>query len=64
MEWTEVLRQTVNYLEEHLLEGDPAAAAAKNVYLSPVYLQKGFKLVTGYSMAEYVRGRRLYLAGL
>ena len=41
-----------------------AEGAAQAVYLSPLYLQRGFKLVTGYSMGEYVRDRRLYLAGL
>lgn len=64
MEWTETLRRTVDYLEEHLLEPGAAEGAARAVYLSPLYLQRGFKLVTGYSMGEYVRNRRLYLAGL
>ena len=64
MEWTETLRRTVDYLEEHLLEENAAEGAARAVSLSPLYLQRGFKLVTGYSMGEYVRNRRLYLAGL
>lgn len=64
MEWTETLRRTIDYLETHLLETDAAEGASKAVYLSPLYLQRGFKLVTGYSMGEYVRNRRLYLAGL
>jgi len=64
MEWTEILRRTVDYLEDRLLEKDVAEKAAQTVYLSPLYLQRGFKLVTGYSMGEYVRNRRLYLAGL
>lgn len=64
MEWTETLRRTVDYLEAHLLEEDPAEGAAEEVWLSPLYLQRGFKLVTGYSLGEYVRKRRLYLAGL
>lgn len=64
MEWTETLKRAITYLEDHLLEEDPAAGAAESAHLSPFYLQKGFKLVTGYSMGEYVRNRRLYLAGL
>lgn len=64
MEWTETLKRAIVYMEDHLLEEDPAEGAAKEVCLSPLYLQKGFKLVTGYSMGEYVRNRRLYLAGL
>lgn len=64
MEWTETLKRALAYLEDHLLEEDPAGGAAEAVYLSPFYLQKGFRLVTGYSMGEYIRYRRLYLAGL
>lgn len=64
MEWTETLKRAVTYLEEHLLEEGAAEKAAEAAHLSPFYLQKGFKLVTGYSMGEYVRNRRLYLAGL
>ena len=64
MEWTETLKRAVAYLEEHLLEDVAAEKAAEAAHLSPFYLQKGFKLVTGYSMGEYVRNRRLYLAGL
>lgn len=64
MEWTETLRRTITYLENHLLDENPVADASREAYLSPFYLQKGFKLVTGFTMGEYVRHRRLYLAGL
>ena len=59
MEWTETLRRTIDSLEEHLLEADAAEGAARAVYLSPLYLQRGFKLVTGSSLSEYIRNRRL-----
>lgn len=64
MEWMETLKRTIAYLENHLLDEDPVEDAARAAAFSPLYLQKGFKLVTGYSMGEYVRNRRLYLAGL
>ena len=41
-----------------------AADIAEEVHISSFYLQKGFKLVTGYSIGEYMRCRRLYLAAL
>lgn len=41
-----------------------SSEAADAVFVSPFYLQKGFKLMTGYSMTEYIRSRRLYLAAL
>ncbi len=64
MEWMEALRRAIDCLEEHLLDEGAAEKAAHAACLSPLYLQKGFRLVTGYSMGEYIRCRRLYLAGL
>lgn len=64
MEWTESIRKAISYLEEHLLDVDGDLNAAAEVGISQFYLQKGFQVMTGYSMAEYVRSRRLYLAAL
>ena len=64
MEWVTALRQAVNYMEAHLMEDVNAADIAEEVHISSFYLQKGFKLVTGYSIGEYMRCRRLYLAAL
>ena len=49
MEWTETLRRTVDYLEEHLLEDGAAEDAAQ----AAVYLAK----------AEYVTGTVLTVDG-
>lgn len=51
-------------MEQHLLEVKGAEAIANEVYISSYYLQKGFKVMTGYTMSEYVRNRRLYMAAL
>lgn len=64
MEWMESIRKSIDYMEQHLLTLEGAEEIADAVHMSPFYLQKGFKLMTGYSMAEYVRNRRLYLAAL
>lgn len=37
---------------------------AKEVGVSSMYLQKAFPLMPGYTIAEYVRNRKLYLAAL
>ena len=50
MDWTETLKRTIAFLEDHLMEDNAPERAAEAVYLSPFYLQKGFKLVTGYSL--------------
>lgn len=64
MEWTESLKKAIRYMEEHLLEHISAEDVAKQVHMSAFYLQKGFKIMTGYSVGEYIRYRRLYLAAL
>lgn len=64
MEWITGLRQAVAYMEAHLLDEISAVDVAKELNISPFYLQKGFKIMTGYSIGEYIRCRRLYLAAL
>lgn len=64
MEWTEALKRSIAYMEEHLLEDISAVDIAEALFLSPFYFQKGFSIMTGYSVGEYLRCRRLYLAGL
>lgn len=64
MEWLESIRKSIDYMEEHLLTLEGAEEIADAVHMSSFYLQKGFKLMTGYSLAEYIRNRRLYLAAL
>lgn len=64
MEWLASLRKSIDYMEEHLLTDIGAREVADAVHISPFYFQKGFKIVTGYSIGEYLRNRRLYLAGL
>lgn len=64
MEWTECFRKAIDYMEEHLLEETGAEEVADEVHMSPYYFQKGFKIMTGFSIGEYIRCRRLYLAAL
>ena len=64
MEWLTTIRKSIEYIEEHLKDKISAQDVSKQVYLSQVHFQKGFQVMTGYSPAEYVRNRRLYLAAL
>lgn len=59
MEWLTCLREALNYIEAHLEEPLTVGEIAKHVYLSPFYLQKGFQVMTGFSIGEYIRNRRL-----
>ena len=64
MDWLTSLKKSIDYMEEHLLVDIDANEVADVVHISPYYFQKGFKIVTGYSIGEYLRNRRLYLAGI
>lgn len=64
MEWTESLKRSINFMENHLLEDISPDDVAAEVHISSFYLQKGFSIMTGYSIGEYIRYRRLYLAAL
>ena len=64
MEWLTCIRTAIDYMEEHLKDNISAQDVADQVYLSPFFLQRGFSLMTGYGIGEYIRNRRLYQAAL
>lgn len=64
MEWVTAIRTAIGYMENHLSENISVQDVADQVYLSPFFLQRGFSLMTGYGISEYLRSRRLYQAAL
>ncbi|MDK2808485.1 MAG: AraC family transcriptional regulator [Clostridiales bacterium] len=64
MEWTQALKEAIAYIEDHLESDCSVEKVANAVHISPFYFQKAFKMITGYTIGEYVRNRRLYLAAL
>ena len=64
MEWLTAIRGAVAYMEDHLREEVRLDDVARAVHLSPFFLQRGFSLMTGYGIGEYLRNRRLYQAAL
>lgn len=63
MEWTEAIGTALRYIEDHITEDLSVERIAGQVYLSPFYFQKGFAMLCGITLADYVRSRRLALAG-
>ena len=63
MEWIESIREAISYIEENITEDLSMNEIADRVNISPFYFQKGFGMLCGYSLSEYIRGRRLALAG-
>ena len=64
MEWLTCVRTAIDYMEAHLEEDVGAEDVARRVFLSPFFLQRGFALMTGCGIGEYLRNRRLYQAAL
>ncbi len=64
MEWITAIRTAIEFMETHLGENISAQDVAERVYLSPFFFQRGFSLMTGYGIGEYLRNRRLYQAAL
>ncbi len=62
MEWLDRMRRALDYLEERL--GEPLAVdeAARQACASTFHFQRLFHMLTGVTVAEYVRKRRLTLA--
>ena len=63
MEWTEAVREAVSFMESHIMEEITMHDVAEQVHISPFYFHKGFSILCGYSITEYIRNRRLALAG-
>ncbi len=63
MDWTEAVREAVSYVEKHITEDITMYDVADHVHVSPFYFHKGFSILCGYSITEYIRNRRLALAG-
>ena len=61
MEWTTCIRTAIEYMEEHLEDSISAQDVADRVNISPFFLQRGFSVMTGYGIGEYLRNRRLML---
>lgn len=62
MEWTKSISEAVDYIERHITENITAEDVAKHVSISSFYFQKGFSMLCGYTVTEYIRNRRLALA--
>ncbi len=63
MDWIETINGSIGYMEDHLSDEITLADIANSVDLSPFHFQRAFSLLTGMSPAEYLRKRRLSLAG-
>ena len=63
MRWTECIGDAISFIEENITEEITIADIAKMVHISPFYFQKGFAMLCDFTVGDYIRCRRLTLAG-
>lgn len=63
IEWIKSIGKAIDYIEENLTNGLTIEKIANTVLISPFYFQKGFSMLCGFTVADYIRQRRLALAG-
>ena len=64
MDWVAGIHQAIQYIEQHLREELTIRDIAQQAALSPYYFQKGFAMLCGMTVGDYIRQRRLSAAGL
>lgn len=63
MDWITGIQRALDYIEEHLTQEIDYETLAKEACSSSYHFQRVFSLLCGYTLGEYIRLRRLTLAG-
>ena len=63
MDWIMGLQRAIDYVEEHITEPLDYEEVAQHAYSSSFHFQRVFSTICGYSLGDYIRFRRLSLAG-
>ena len=63
MDWVKGIQLAIDYIEEHITEEIDYEEVAKRAYSSSFHFQRIFGIVCGFTLGEYIRRRRLTLAG-
>ena len=63
MDWTTGIQKAIDYIEAHLTDEIDYEAVAAQSFSSSYHFQRVFGILCGYTLGEYIRNRRLTLAG-
>lgn len=63
MGWTECISDAICYIEDNITAELTIEDIAKQVHISPFYFQRGFSMLCGFTVSDYIRCRRLAIAG-
>lgn len=63
MEWKQSITKAIHYMEENLTNNISVEDVSDHVFMSVSHFQRIFNFVTGITVGDYIRNRRLSLAG-
>ncbi len=63
MDWITGMQKAIDYIEDHLLEEIDYEEIAAQSFSSSYHFQRVFSILCGFTIGEYIRCRRLSLAG-
>ena len=63
MDWITGMQKAIDYIEEHLTEPIDYEIVAARSFSSSYHFQRVFSILCGFTIGEYIRNRRLSLAG-
>lgn len=63
MNWIQGIQRAIDYVEENIAGDIDPEEAARRAYASVFHFQRVFGILCGFSLADYIRMRRLSLAG-
>ena len=63
MDWLQRINESIDYMETHLMEELKIEQISNHVFASKSNFQRVFHMTTGVTIGEYIRNRRLSLAG-
>lgn len=64
MDWITGIQNAINYIEDHLTEDIDYDRVAQESFSSGYHFQRVFSILSGYTLGEYIRSRRLSLAAM
>lgn len=63
MNWIQGVQRAIDYVEANIMEEIDFEEVAKQAYSSSFHFQRVFGILCGFSLGDYIRMRRLSLAG-
>lgn len=63
MDWIQGIQRAIDYVEANITEEIDYEEVAKQAYSSSFHFQRIFGILCGFSLGDYIRMRRLSLAG-